>query len=107
MSKKDLELIENNDTVVRFTVTRRRSGIRQPYDLAGATMEFYLKTASTVSDDDAVMYTGDVIDAAGGIADVEVSASDMSPGSYVYHFDAVINGKRNTVAYGTLKVVNV
>lgn len=107
MSRKDLELIENNDTIVRFTVTRRSSGVRMPYDLTGAAMEFYLKTSSAEDDDDAIMYVGSLADPAGGVADVQMVAADMVPGSYWYHLDAVINGKRNTVAYGALKVVNI
>jgi hypothetical protein len=110
-NKRDIELIENNDTTVEVTVTQDGDA----YDLTGKTVEFYAKANRTEADADAVMtYTtanGRVVivePATGGRLDIAFDGDDVQPGKYPYHLDIIdADGDRHTVAYGTVNVINV
>lgn len=108
-TKLALTTIERNDD--EFRVTATKAG--QPIDLASLDIEAVIK--DTTSDDDSTgtvltLAGGDmeIVNAAGGVFDWYVPAAAVSaPGKMVYHVDVLDGGKRHTVLYGELTVVDI
>lgn len=113
-TEKEIKVVENNDPLVTVTVrVKDEDGNRRAYDLTGATIQLYVKSAREDTDAAALFtYTSSteivVTDATGGVLTIQFAASDIdSAGTYYYHLDAIKNLKRQTVMFGPLKVVNV
>jgi hypothetical protein len=110
-----IEVYERNDPTVSVTLKRKdAAGVESAYNLTGATLEFYAKADTSIADAAAqIRYTNatsaiTVTDAAGGKFEIRFSSADLTtPGTYKYHVDTVISGKRETVLVGDLTILNV
>lgn len=81
----------------------------QPFDLAGASVQFIVK-AREVDPDPAPLYTTEnggvvVVSSIDGLADIQVQAADVPRhGQFRYRVDAVKAGRRVVLAYGPLTI---
>ena len=109
-ARRDLKLIEGNPETVRETVTDDDTG--SPYDLTGATINFYIKPSADTADTDPSVTklstsTSEitVTDAAGGVCTVAVPP--QAAGTLWRRLDVVTAGQAKTAVYGPLYVLNV
>lgn len=119
-----LEVIENNDPTVDLLCQRENTltGLVTLENLTGATVEMYVKATKLIADDDASVkvYTNasateiEVVNATvpdhgvAGVACVaRVHFEDIDLDRKWYHLDVIKAGKRETFAYGKLRVVNI
>ena len=111
----DIEVTENNDAEVEIALSSTLDGVTTPTDLTGSSLEFYAKTDVAQTDASApVKYTtasGTIgilgVPTDGRILIYMTRADLATPGEYPYHLDRIKAGKRLTVLYGKLRVVNV
>lgn len=105
-TRRELVLLQRNTETVTLTFTQADTG--DPQDLAGVTVEVYVKANAETSDDDATLLT---TTGAGGIAVSSPSTdgaavmtvpADLTAdaGESWWRADLVIGGDRKTAMYG-------
>lgn len=112
MSKQlPVTVYQNNDPEVEFSLVI--AGTETPYDLTAATVEFFIKESPVDADPSPATYrTANssivVTDAPGGVLVVKFAAADLAAaGDRFYHLDAIVGGKRQTLASGPLYVLDI
>lgn len=115
MSQQTLEVVENNDPSIEFTLYTVSGTTKTPVNLSGVTIECYIKTSKEDTDTAAVAkYTVAngkitvITPATAGRLRVDMLAADVgSTTAQFYHLDVVAAGRRTTYAYGAIKKINV
>lgn len=107
-----LEVYERNDEVVDLAITFDGAA----YNLAGKSIEMYLKPTKGTADNDLAVVllstsTGDIVVSGtptDGTAEAHIPASDLSTvGSRWYRVDVIDAGKRRTALYGPLRIIDI
>jgi hypothetical protein len=104
-----LLLNQGNDEFPTLALTKSDG---TPYNLAGATVEMYVKPSAVTPDDDTRVLklstaTGEitVTDATGGLATVNIAAADLAiPVARYYRADIIASGSRHTALFGVMSV---
>lgn len=107
-TKLKLNLREgNNEDVVLYATV---SGV--PRNITGRLLEVYIKVDANQSDADADRLASDngyitVTDGTGGVAELSIPGSVLTPGKKFWRYDVVDGNNRKTHIFGTLEVANI
>jgi hypothetical protein len=121
VSKEKLVFVENNDPIVEFAAIKVRTDpdtevvTETEEPLTGTLVECYVKTSPDQEDDDdeVIKLTSAVPAEITILTGVDshkcvVNFTDVELATHrFYHLDFIKAGKRITMAYGSIKVVNV
>lgn len=109
-----LSLNENNDEVIRVTITTNQPSAGTPLDLTGMTLEVYVKPSAATADTGAGVWKGTstggditITDAANGKVAIAVPAADVTTSQGWWRLDVLNAGLRKTAAYGALTVLDL
>lgn len=108
-SNVPLELFENNDEKLNFTITSNVVG----FSLLGIDeFEVYVKASAATPDNDAGVWkgtvaTGEVVIEGADSAYVIVDAAGLTTTKTWYRADIISGGLRKTAVYGALTVVDL
>jgi hypothetical protein len=109
-----LTLNENNDEVVRVTITTNQPSAGTPLDLTGMTLEAFVKPSAATSDIGAGVWKGTstggditVTDAANGKVAIAIPAASVTTSQGWWRLDVLSGALRKTAAYGPLTVVDL
>lgn len=109
-----LTLNENNDEVVRVTITTNQPTAGTALDLTGKTLEAYLKPNAATADGAAGVWKGTstggditITDAAGGKVAIAIPAASVTLSQTWWRLDVLSGALRKTACFGTLTVVDL
>lgn len=109
-----LNLNENNDEVVRVTITTNQPSAGTPLDVTGMTFEAFLKPNAATADNAAGAWKGTstggditITDAPNGKVAIAIPATSVTTTQGWWRLDVLNAGQRKTAAYGALTVTDL
>lgn len=113
-NKVDITLNEKNDENVRAVATTNDPTPGTVLNIAGMTVEAYLKVDRTTSDLDASTWVGStattgvtITDGPNGKVTVSIPGSAIDTTKGWYRIDTISGGKRKTAVYGVVTVIDL
>lgn len=107
-TKMKLNLREGNDE----SVVLRAEMNGEPRNITGRLLEVYIKVDANEADATSDRLASDngyitITDGAGGVAELSIPGSVLTPDKQFWRYDVVDGNTRNTHIYGTLEVANI
>lgn len=107
-TKLKLKLREgNNESVILYATTNGA-----PRNITGRTLEVYIKIDANQDDAESNRLASDngyidITDGPGGVAELNVPGSVLTPDKTFWRFDVIDGNTRKTHVYGPLEVANI